>query len=441
MSSAIAAETRRVAVHAGETDIDLTIPAGVPVAVLIPAIVDLLGGADDLMPARYRIAPVGGRPLLNSTTLAQNGIEDGAVLVLTRDAPVPPSPRCADEAEGVAASLRDPTPTRGTTRLSGALGAILLTAVGTLMLARNTCIARGSAYTVAILVTAAAVALISAGVAQRAYREPFAAMTLSVVAAMFGAVAGLLAVPGPPGAPHVLLAAMAAATTAVLAIRTTDCGSEVLTTLVGCAIVEGIAALAAVLTTAPTQVVGAVTVVVCLVLIEMAPRICMLVTGLVPGLPNPAVLACAAARAERWLASLRGALAVATGAGAAVAALASPRAIVLAAVTAGVLLMHARSGHRPTAVFTGTGIATAGGVLAITAVRLPQHEPWIAALTTVLAAGAIYLGFVAPARSLSPMARRVVDALGCVVLAATVPLACWTCGAFGAVRNLNLLRT
>jgi hypothetical protein len=26
-------------------------------------------------------------------------------------------------------------------------------------------------------------------------------------------------------------------------------------------------------------------------------------------------------------------------------------------------------------------------------------------------------------------------------LTAVVPLACWTCGAFGAIRGLNLLRT
>lgn len=67
-------------------------------------------------------------------------------------------------------------------------------------------------------------ALLFAVIACRTYRDPIAGLTLSVIATIFGAVAGLLAVPGVPGVHSVLVAAMAAAATSVLAMRITGCG-------------------------------------------------------------------------------------------------------------------------------------------------------------------------------------------------------------------------
>lgn len=75
---------RRVTVHAGAQAVDLTLPAAVPVATLIPSIVDILGdrGASPATAARYQLSALGAPALPNATTLAQCGIRDGAVLVL-----------------------------------------------------------------------------------------------------------------------------------------------------------------------------------------------------------------------------------------------------------------------------------------------------------------------------------------------------------------------
>ncbi len=88
-------------------------------------------------------------------------------------------------------------------------------------------------------------------------------------------------------------------------------------------------------------------------------------------------------------------------------------------------------------MFAIAGILTTGATLACAAVSAPVHGPWIAATTAALAAGAIYLGFVVPATSFSPAMRRSVDLLEYLALIAIVPLTCWICGLYGAVRGLS----
>ncbi|CKQ49104.1 integral membrane protein [Mycobacterium tuberculosis] len=85
---------RRVTVHAGAQAVDLTLPAAVPVATLIPSIVDILGdrGASPATAARYQLSALGAPALPNATTLAQCGIRDGAVLVLHKSSAQPPPP-------------------------------------------------------------------------------------------------------------------------------------------------------------------------------------------------------------------------------------------------------------------------------------------------------------------------------------------------------------
>jgi type VII secretion integral membrane protein EccD len=444
-------DMRRVCVHADGADVDLVLPPALPVATLIPAIVGMLGGTA-VTGASYRLSPLGRAPLLNSTTLAQNGIGDGAVLVLSQETQERPTPRCGDQALAVSEALDNSTQSRPSTRVTGAVAAVCLTAVGCLALVRDafSLIRHGDA-TAAVTGAAGITALVSAAIAHRVYRDPIAGLALSVIATTFAAVAGLLAVPGVPGAPHLLLAGMAAAATAVLAIRVTHCGAVTLSAVACSAVVAASAALAGMITAAPPHVLGSSTALVCLGLLEVAPRMSIVAARLSPRLdPDHAAalqtggaLASSAFRADHWLTSLRGGLAASAGTGATVAALAAPRAIALAAVIGGLLLLHARMDRRRTLMFATTGIGTIATVFAIAATSLPKHGPGIVGLTAVLVAAAMYLGFVAPAISLSPPARRGVAALGCLALTAVVPLACWTCGAFGAVgafRGLNLGR-
>ncbi|BDB40648.1 ESX-4 secretion system protein eccD4 [Mycobacterium kiyosense] len=407
-----------------------------PVAELIPSILDVLGGPTL---GRHRLSRVGCAPLPGSTTLAQNDIRDGAVLVLAEQSTPPPAPRHDDDAEAVAAGLKTTTGLP-VNRVGGALTAVAFTVTGALVMVRNAfTVATESNGTVLAAATAALAALFAIALFRNVFHDPIAELTLAILATTFAAVAGLLAVPGVPGAPAVLLAAMATAVTAVLALRLARCGVVTLTALAGAAIVVALAALAAVLTGTRLDVTASVTAVACLGLIEMAPRMSMMLAGLSPGPARSAAeLADRTRRAENWLTSLRAGFAAVAALGATTAACTAHRAIPLAALTGAALLLHARTDRRRSLVFLVAAIATSTTTLALAVAGAPRCGPWLVALTVTLTAAALYVGFLAPTFAPSPITRRGVDVLGCIALAAAVPLACWTCGAFSAVRALSL---
>jgi hypothetical protein len=85
-----------------------------------------------------------------------------------------------------------------------------------------------------------------------------------------------------------------------------------------------------------------------------------------------------------------------------------------------------------------TGIVIAGTTFGVAALRAPQHGPWVATSAVAVAGTAMYLGFVAPAISLSPLARRSADLLECLALIALIPLTCWICGLYATMRGLSL---
>ncbi len=172
-----------------------------------------------------------------STTLAQSGIRDGAVLVLTQASAPLPAPRYDDAAEAVSATLDAAARPwthfrhRQATRLTGAVAASCLTGTGALALIRNAFSSNLTGTTVGAAALAGFVALIFAAVAHRTYGDAIAGLALSVIATAFAAVAGFLAVPGAPGLPNVVLAATAAVVTSALAIRVSGCGVVTLTAI------------------------------------------------------------------------------------------------------------------------------------------------------------------------------------------------------------------
>lgn len=443
---------RRVTVQADTAVVDLSLPAALPVATLIPSIVDIVGSR---IPARYRLSTVGGEVLASSTTLAQSGVRDGAVLVLCQSPPTPPIHRYDDMAEAVSTTLTVTAQpwSRRATRRTGALAACGFTGVGALVLIRNTLSANvHPGATAGVAAAVAVIALFVAAIARRPFRDPIAAIALSVIATIFAAVAGLVAVPGAPGLPHFMLAAMAAAVTAVLAIRVTGCGAVPMTAVACFAVVVSVAALAGVITSAPLQVIGSVATLASLGLLDMSARLSMALAGLSPRLPaaagddaeaSPAAeaLAAKATRADNWLVSQYAAFSWSAAIGAIVAALATHRGIALAALTAALLLLRSRSTYdrKRRLMYVTSGTTTAAATFAIAALRLGLHESWMTTLMAILAAAAMYLGFVAPAMALSPTARRGIEALELVALVAIAPLVCWISGVFSAVRGLDLI--
>ncbi|WP_066907591.1 type VII secretion integral membrane protein EccD [Mycobacterium interjectum] len=438
---------RRVSVHAGTAAVDLALPAGVPVAVLMPSIIDILDGrgSGDPEAGRYRLSRPGAAAFSASTTLAQHSIRDGEVLVLTESATPPPGPRYEDTAEAVAALLDSTAHPRGSLlpapRLSGAIVASVLTGIGGLTLIRKAFTTNVTGATLGITVSAGLVALLCARVAHRGYGDASAGLALSVIATVFTAAAGYLAVPGVPGLPNVVLGAMTAAVTSVLALRVSGCGAVTLTALACVATLVAAAAFAGVITAAPPHVIGSVSALVSLGLLGVAARLSIALAGLSPQLPPAPDLDARAIRAGTWLTSLLAAFACGLTVGAVVTVLTGapgPPRIVFGALAGALLMLRARRGdHRGGMVFAACGTAVLATTFAIIGAGAPSGA-WIAAMTAAVSTAALCLGCAASAASPSPVLRRVIDVLEGVALIAMVPSTCWVCGLYGAVRALNL---
>ena len=441
-------ELCRVCVHAGAAAADLALPAGVPVAVLIPSIVDILHGPAGAADAtRYLLSPPGRTALPGPTTLAQNDIRDGAVLVLSRSAPPAPVPRHDDLAEAVSAALRPAARSGGrpAAHTAGALVAICLAGIGAVALIRNTLAgSTGHAGTAAVAAAAAVVALSSAGFVRRVSGDPAAGLAPGVIGTAFAAAGGFLAVPGRPGVPGVLLAAAAAAVAAVLAMRASARGAAAFTAMAGVAIVVAAAAFVGVLTAAPPAAIGAVTAVASLGLLDVSGRVTVVLAGLSPRLdavmPDGDRVAVAALRADRWLTGLVGTFSSSAAVGAVVTALAGgPRLarLAFAAVTGALLLARAHTADGRRALpLAAAGSITVAAVFGTAAISAPERGPWIAAVAALLAAAALCLGFAAADLALPPPLRRGAGLLEWLALLALAPLACWICGVYGTVRGI-----
>lgn len=387
---------RRVAVYADTGHVDLALPATVPVALLVAAIVDLASGRDGTQPASgpagplppcpYRLAQPGRPPLDGSKTLGQQKICDGAVLVLTRADDVAPEPRFDDPAEQVAAS------------------------------------ARATAHP---------------------WRPAARRLTAALAASGLAGVAGFVAVPGGPGAPNVLLAMAAAGTVAAMAVPSSGCGGTtraMLCCLAGLVILAAVAGTACAATGVSVQALGAVAAAGGLGLIRVAGRIAMLGAG---SSQRPTASHAVAAHdllcgmiAGATAAVVLGAAGVA--AGEPVTGVPGPVGVAFVVAAGAALLLRARShtdGAQIATLLAG-GAAAMGIAVLSAALDEAPHRPWPAVVAVAASGIAVVLGFTAPIRS--PLARRGAEVLESMALGALVPLACWLCGLYGAVRGLNL---
>jgi type VII secretion integral membrane protein EccD len=459
---------RRVSVSADSVHVDLALPATVPVGSLISPIVDILATEygrheKESVATRYQLSLPGNIALNASKTLAQTGIRDGTALILTKSSTELAAPCFDDVAEAVSMSLAATTRlwTPWAARLTGLTAASWLAGAGAAVLARTAFYTNNALRIDAAGVAAAVacIALVVATVGHRVFRDRMAGPTLGVAASGFAALAGLLAIPGGPGAPNGLLAAMAAAAMSTVAMHVTGCGTVAFTALASFAAIAAAAAVVGTVTSTPLQAIGAVSAALSIGLLEVSARVSIVLAGLSPRLaleptattheldPAPHLLSAKAIRADMWLTSLI----VAFSASAALGAIGtevgasndgSPRllGITFATVTGGVLLLRVRS-HRGLArsvPLVVSGTATLSTTLVVAATAYPLHTPWIVAVAAMLAGAALGLSFIAPAMTFSPVGRRSIELLEYLALAVVVPMACWICGLYSVMRGLNL---
>lgn len=375
-----------MAVHAGGGHLDLVLPNAVAVGLLLPSLCDIIDPAETgRIP---QLCPPGLPPLDASKTLPQNGIRDGDILVLTAAASPATMPPVLD--------------------------------------------------TAAQLVRSTASTALWTPAESRA-----AALTVTVVLAGIG---GLLAVPGSPGVPHLLLAASAAGGAAAIAARVTDRGRVAFAAeAFGCALIAAATLCTSVFGGTELHA-GILLATVSTAVVVSAGRLTLLLCGLSSNaIRDLEPAAHDEAEPSPFAAQCLTALVLA-GAGAATIGvllmLASPGwadSALAAAVTAA-LMFRARAQRavpQRTALLVAGTVGSAATLVAIRQLN-PTLAPWLCTLAAATTAAVLWFGYRAGPRDVAPVVRHIATIAECAVLAAIVPLSCSGFGLYDAVRALAL---
>ncbi|OBJ74001.1 type VII secretion integral membrane protein EccD [Mycobacterium sp. 1274756.6] len=430
----------RVAVHAGGATVDVTLPTGVTVTELLPALTDLLGA--EPQPGGYHLTRLAGAALDGAMTLAQQRIRDGAMLVLS-SAPLP-DPVFSRDDPVVALSARHRRWPYSASRCGGALAAGCLAAAGALS-ALHAAVTAGPPAGGRPALAAAAVSVTALGAAVLLHRrDRLAVITCGLTASGYAALAGFLAVPDGPGPGNVLLAAMAGAAVAAAARTLTGCGAITFTAVSWLGVLIAAVALAGLLIGAAPRALGAAAAVAALAVTGAAGRLALAVCGLTSA--DPAVGATpagAARRAGGVLTALTAGAAVAGSLGAITVAAGPPwwPGVGFAALFAVLTLLRARDQGDParTAVLLACGAGTAIAA-ALVAGRLIGDPGWICGASAVPVAAALAAGFGGPTWARAPGIRRTADLAEYLAAAALVPLAVWVTGCYRVLTELVSIR-
>jgi type VII secretion integral membrane protein EccD len=465
----------RVSVLAPRARLDLALPTDLTVAELVPMLCELAGESGPrsgrpLHPAAWCLAAVAGAELPPDGDLASLGVLDGDLLRLRRRADAPAPPVFDDPVDAVAEVVppADAVPeSRGTagalvvrpwTGRSRRLGGLTAAGVATLLGAALLAATRGPNVGPVAAVVAGLAAAGAVAVGARIRRVDRAAGVLLVLVAVpLAAACGFAAVPGTPGAGHVLLAAALAAAAAAGGLAVLDEPEPVLVGAVSAATVCALAALLATFDVGPPAGLAAVAAALAIGSLPLLPRLSVRLAGLpapvVPTTPEEMVTADAqwqldsgedvarlARLAHIYLGGLVIGAAVLAAGGAAVAAVAGGGSgAVFAAVAVAVLLLRSRS--YATALASGApllaGLAAGVGLVAGLA------EAGSAGLCLVCAvllvgggAAAVALVWSGGSREASPVARKAVDVLEAGLVIAAFPIALWVLDLYRAVQGL-----
>ncbi len=440
------------------TAVDLTLPTSPELGEILSAIVDLVGVGHetaDGVPERLRLARVDGSALDESVSLLENGIRDGDVLLLAAE-PIP-RPEQHSEDPGQHAVEMSASADRGTAwaHSMGSVACWWSTGVGATTLAWPGPSAPGTRAVVAAVVAVAAT--VAAILINHLGAQPLPTLTLGMTAAVFGAIAGFLAVPGGPGPPNYFLAAAICSTVAAVLMHVTSCGTTLFTAIAAFSAVAAVAAAVAALWPAPTAAVGAALAAASLAMINAAAKLSIVLTGLSPRMPSsvdttadedPLPAGVGALRVARGHQTLTGLLAgFSLSAALGVALVVADRrnhatwsGIAFTGAVSAALILRAvqqRGSSRSTTILTAGFITITAGFTHLT-LTSPGQTPWFGLIAMILGAGALCLTLADVGERLSPFVRRGIELVDYLALAAVVPLACWVGGLFGFVRGLSL---
>ncbi|MEU6580818.1 type VII secretion integral membrane protein EccD [Nocardia sp. NPDC046763] len=469
-----APDLARVTILAKHTQVDMAIPVDVPVALVIPSVVDMVDqhnrvndfdhDGEQFEPHEWVLARVGQPPFSNSLSLAEQGVRDGELLMLESAEHIAPTPLFDDIMYNVA--IADADHFRGwtprTARLTGSTLAVAIMLTGCLgLLAAPTAIPGWVSATVAAAVT---LLLVTASmVLSRMYHDRASAVVLGGCALPTAFSAGMLFVPSHFGWANALLGTVLAGATAMLAWRVSGVGLGLFIGATALAVFAIPAILVGLLTDLPVHAIGGGAAALGLAGLSLAPRLSMLLAALplppvpAPGtpidpteddpddhraLPTMEVLRAKSARARDYLAGLVAATTAVVVAGAVAAV--DPTAgtpywpgLALALVCAMVLMFRGRTYAGAEQAVVLIAGATSIVLLVLIGAALTRRQPLtIFGVALALFAAALVLGIIVPRQQATPPVRRAVELLEYAFVAAVVPLAFWVTDLYALVRGL-----
>lgn len=435
---------RRVAVHHDGNTVDLALPYDVGVVHLLPSIVEIVCGATDpdVDAGRWRLRRDIGCLVDEELTLGQNGVEDGELLWLKTANP-PQFRRTERDACHIVAKAAATGPS---VTPVWAVVSVTAAVVGAGALVWSAYTSDGAPWALAAGVSAVAVG--AALLLRSGPHSPLLSSVCGLIAVLFAAVSGAVAVPAAAATAPLLLAAAAACSVSTLILRLTRYGTATFIALATTAGLVAVVCMAGMLSNVAPVAVGASLTALSLAGLGATPRITMAIHRITPTLDDAApahVDDGLATRAHTALTGLVAGTSIAATAGTALIAYgqaAGPEAVSAAtaftATVGAVLMLRARSHAVPVrrCVLIVCGTLCAAVAVAIAAWAHPFTALWLTVLATAAAAAALtpLLGL-----SVGPVVRRIAEMSEYAALAAVVPLGCWLAGVYGLVRDAALL--
>ncbi|MFJ8788766.1 type VII secretion integral membrane protein EccD [Streptomyces sp. NPDC102462] len=466
MTDSTVAHLCRITVRAPEKSMDLAVPGDVPVADLLPALLDYAGEETQeagLEHGGWVLQRLGGAPLDEEATLDEAGVRDGETLHLRPRADALPEPHFDDLVDGIATTMErrpfawTPTVSRrvliGLTVTALAAGSVLLALPG-----------MDFALRVGILFAGGLLMLAGAASASRAVGDAGAGAALGVMATVYWTHAGWL-LPGGTfegdqadqvlGA-RLLAASAAAAGGAVLALAVVAAFTPLFLATAAIAAGGALGGLLLVLLDLTPQQAAGVTALVTVLFGAFTPALSFRLSGLrTPPLPtnaqqlqqgiDPHPSADVAARtavADMWMTALfasAGLLSVAC-----IAALVRPFGWPGGCMAAGLsllLLLHGRgmgSSWQRLALI-GPGVLGVAGLVVSAALAIsPGSRPALLVGLFATAAACAIASWTVPGRRLVPYWGRAAELLHSAAAISLLPLALWILGVYGYLRALDL---
>lgn len=479
-------ELSRVSVIGGNTQVDVGLPATVPIAGFIGDLVALIESRGPELPEadeetgplsaqHWTLARLGREAIAPSRTLDEAEVYDGELLVL-RSVSAKEAPALFDDVIDAVSRLTAEEFTGWSGASARWMGLVasavtVLTTLAVLVVSRTAGDPLAPAFA---LLGSGLAALVAAGITARRYRDELTASWLSADGLMllFGGAA--LLVPGALGSPHLLLGSSVLLVASILGYRLTGVGATLFSCAAASAVIALVTSVVYLIWHPGSPKVAGGLLVAGIMFLSMVPRLAALLARLpippVPtagaaidpadheprptiegigaigatALPSAAGLGERARAANRFQTGLIGACTASAVVGA--FGVADPlgayrwQGITLAVITAIVLALRGRSFADITQAATLIGGACVTFVSLVVGLSFGNGDLVLAGAAILLAftLGVIGFGVIGPHIEVTPVVRRAIELFEYALIMAVIPLVLWVMGIYGTARNLSI---